>query len=206
MEPAIRTGSVVIIQPAKSYDIGDVITFRQASTDPKSTGTITHRIIKKQQVNGTDIFQTMGDANNAADILPVTSGNILGKTRATIPFLGYVLEFLRNPIGLILFVIIPSTLIISEEAKKIRREAARLYAERKARKAASTEPEPTPEPTPESQPSEVVEVATQTHTPSAPATAPKKAQPKSPKKAQPSKKKPSAVKKKAARTSKQPLS
>ncbi len=141
MEPTLHTGSVVIIQPTDTYEIGDVITFQQASTDSKNTGSITHRIIKKQRVNGTDIFQTKGDANNAADVLPISQGNILGKVKGTVPILGYILEFLRNPVGLIIFVIIPSTLIISEEAKKIWKEVTRIRTERKAKKAALEKPE-----------------------------------------------------------------
>lgn len=141
MEPTLHTGSVVIIQPANSYEIGDVITFQQASTDSKNAGSITHRIIKKQRVNGTDIFQTKGDANNATDVLPISQGNILGKVKGTIPLLGYVLEFLRNPVGLIIFVIIPSTLIISEEAKKIWKEVTRIRTERRERKASLEKPQ-----------------------------------------------------------------
>jgi signal peptidase len=143
MEPTLHTGSLVVVKPADHYKVGDIITFQQASTDTSTNGTITHRIVNTQKVNGTDVFQTKGDANNAPDALPVSPGNIVGKERVTIPYLGYILEFLHNPIGLIVLVIIPSTLIIGEELRKIRQEVAKMKEAKAAQKAAaSTEPEP----------------------------------------------------------------
>ena len=41
MEPAITTGSLVLILPKETYDIGDVITFKSATADVPTTHRIT---------------------------------------------------------------------------------------------------------------------------------------------------------------------
>jgi len=64
MEPAIHTGSVVMIKPASDYKIGDVITFGEVS---KTKAPITHRIYDIKVVDGNPVYITKGDANNAPD-------------------------------------------------------------------------------------------------------------------------------------------
>jgi len=64
MEPAIHTGSVVMVKPASDYKIGDVITFGEVS---KTKAPITHRIYDIKVVDGNPVYITKGDANNAPD-------------------------------------------------------------------------------------------------------------------------------------------
>ena len=64
MEPAIHTGSVVIVKPESSYGIGDVITF---GADTKAKIPTTHRIVSIREENGTTYFATKGDANEDPD-------------------------------------------------------------------------------------------------------------------------------------------
>jgi len=116
MEPAIHTGSVVIVTPAKDYKIGDIITFEAVGKNGIPT---THRIKEIKNTDGNVLFITKGDANNATDSREVVASGIRGKVLFSIPYLGYVFDFIRRPIGFALLIIIPALLIVWGEAKKI---------------------------------------------------------------------------------------
>lgn len=127
MEPAIKTGSVVMVRPEPTYKIGDVITFRNIK-DPKIT--TTHRVY---EING-GLFTTKGDANDATDSTQVTQNQIIGKTVFTLPYLGYPVNFAKTQKGLIILVIIPAVIIIYSELINIKNEAVRLVKERRTGK------------------------------------------------------------------------
>jgi len=76
MEPAIHTGSVVIVAPAADYKIGEVITFGEISKTKTPT---THRISDMKIVDGKPVYITKGDANNAPDNKEVAFGEVKGK-------------------------------------------------------------------------------------------------------------------------------
>ena len=129
MEPAIKTGSVVFVKPAHStgsgqadYKIGDIITFGDQEGSEALT---THRIVEIEIEDGKTLYTVKGDANNAADTRKVPSENVVGKTLFSIPFLGYLLNFAKQPIGFILLIWVPAIIIIWEEIEKIRKELKR---------------------------------------------------------------------------------
>lgn len=112
MEPAIHVGSVVVIKPvdAETLKTGDIICFKLSQST-----SVTHRII-----NVTDGgFVTKGDANEDPDQWTVKRENVIGKVIFTIPYIGYIGYFVRTPIGFILLIIIPATLLIIHEIIKI---------------------------------------------------------------------------------------
>jgi len=115
MEPAIPVGSIVVIKPVdpETLKIGDIICFKLS--EPTS---ITHRII-----NITDEgFTTKGDANEDPDQWTVKKENVIGKLILTIPYFGYIGYFVRTPIGLILLIVLPASLIIILEIRNIIKE------------------------------------------------------------------------------------
>ena len=72
MEPEIPTGAVVFTKEGEfSPKKGDIITFHNGDT------VVTHRVVKKEK----DIFITKGDAN--------------GRVVFHLPYLGYVIHFLK---------------------------------------------------------------------------------------------------------------
>ena len=98
MEPTYHVGSVVYVKkvdPA-TLKVGDAITFYL-------TGNIvaTHQIIEIHNAGTPNLgFRTKGIANETADgITPATS--VIGKATFSIPYLGYLSNFLQQPIGLI---------------------------------------------------------------------------------------------------------
>ena len=102
--------------PANDYKVGDIITFGEISKTKTPT---THRIKDIKIVDGNPVYITKGDANNSEDNAEVLVTSVKGKVLFSVPYLGYVLNFMRQPIGFALVIIVPATLIIWEEIKKI---------------------------------------------------------------------------------------
>ncbi len=119
MEPAIRTGSLVLIDQAGSYEVGDIVTYQRNNYATP----VTHRIIEKSDDDqGEPIYITKGDANETRDIEPVPKSMILGQVRFSVPFLGYVVGFARTWYGFVLLIIIPALVIGFDEIRKLRKE------------------------------------------------------------------------------------
>lgn len=96
MDPAIATGSVVLVRPvrAESINVGDVIAV--ALNDKGSL--ITHRVQAKQLVDGRWLFQTKGDANNFPDPQPFFVEQAAGKVSFHIPWAGYAVVYAASPL------------------------------------------------------------------------------------------------------------
>ncbi len=119
MEPAISTGSVVFVVAQESYHVDDVITFGGESNNTIPT---THRIIGENIESGVLVYQTQGDANDDPDLTRVSVREIKGKVMLSIPFLGYILDFARQPLGFALIILVPALFIAFEEGMNIWRE------------------------------------------------------------------------------------
>jgi signal peptidase len=125
MQPAIRTGSVVVVKPAEQYNIGDVITFDSG----KGTST-THRIVALNDVSGVSMFSTKGDANNTDDAVPVSKEAIKGKVLFSVPYFGYLISSLKTKQGLLVIIVI-GAIIIYREMMRIQKEIKELARKRK---------------------------------------------------------------------------
>ena len=73
MAPAIKTGSLVLIQPTIAYQEGEIITYGR---DTKTEVPTTHRITKVRVENGRRLYTTQGDANDDPDPREVTPAEI----------------------------------------------------------------------------------------------------------------------------------
>jgi len=119
MEPTIKTGSLVIVKPQQGYKAGEIITFK----NPRDLqNTITHRLVEVLKEDGVTYGVTKGDANKSADAQRITENLIIGRVKFVVPYLGYPISFARTLAGLIIFVIVPATIIIYDEILKIKNE------------------------------------------------------------------------------------
>src|SRR3989344_6049932 len=123
MEPAIKTGSIVVIKPASLYGVGDVITFGE---DSRTTYPTTHRIVSKSEANGEILYQVKGDINEEPDPISVRESDVIGKVIFTVPNAGYLLDFARQPVGFILNEILD----IGKEIRKVIRRKKKVSVER----------------------------------------------------------------------------
>ena len=125
MEPAIPTGSIVVVKPAAEYAVGDVVTFGRDTKDEIPT---THRIVEVQ--SGGASYLTKGDANEEADPRTILASDIIGRVWIHVPYVGYILDFARKPWGFTLMIGIPAGLIILDELVRIVQEVQKMYRRR----------------------------------------------------------------------------
>jgi len=129
MEPVIKTGSLVIVKPAKEYKINDVVTFMQADTARKS---VTHRIVGTEIQNGEQVFVTKGDTNDSSDSGRIRQSQIIGRLLFSVPYAGYVVDFAKKPYGFLTLVIIPAVVIVFDQLKNVFVELRKMRAAKKA--------------------------------------------------------------------------
>lgn len=128
MEPAIPTGSVVVVMPSASYKPGDVVTFGKDTARDVPT---THRILSERVERGQTYYTTKGDANEEQDPREVAAQEVIGKVLFNVPYAGYVLDFARQPVGFALLIGLPATMIVIDEAVNIYKEVVALRRRRK---------------------------------------------------------------------------
>ncbi len=100
MSPTIPVGSICVVNhntPYSDINAGDIISFSIGENMQ-----VTHRAIRIEP----DGIVTQGDANNTEDATMVTEENYLGKTVFHIPYVGYVLLFLKSRIGRVIVCVI----------------------------------------------------------------------------------------------------
>lgn len=120
MRTTIPEGSVVIVENVSASEVseGDVITF----LDPEAlhgreaqSNLTTHRVIDVFERDGTRYFRTKGDANDDPDPNPIPASNLVGRVVFHIPYLGYVLVLTSQRNWILLFVVVPVSLLILTE-------------------------------------------------------------------------------------------
>jgi len=101
MEPAIGMGSLTIVKNVSPEElaVNDVITFKLIEG---SETLVTHRIININSDGNS--FITKGDGNNVPDSSPVYYDHVIGKVVLSIPLLGYIINFLKTPFGIVTFI------------------------------------------------------------------------------------------------------
>ena len=96
MEPNIPTGSVIYSKKTDPalLQTGDVIVF---VNEARGTTPITHRVVTNDPSTGTII--TKGDANEFADMNPVTYEEVIGKVAAHVPRIGFPVAMFTTVLG-----------------------------------------------------------------------------------------------------------
>lgn len=100
MEPTYHVGSLIYVKKVdtSTLEAGDPITFA-LSEDTIAT----HRIVEvvpDEEDASVIRFRTKGDANETVDGALVHYKNVLGKPVFTIPYLGYVADYIQHPPGM----------------------------------------------------------------------------------------------------------
>ena len=119
MTGAIEAGDAIIIKKSDSYAVGDVITYFPADEN----FSVTHRIVRMEG----DKFYTKGDANQSEDSDPVLIEQIVGKVAVKLDKVGYFIEWLKSPIGIIFaatFIVLLILIIVIEDKRRGKKDAA----------------------------------------------------------------------------------
>ena len=106
MEPTIKVGSLILAEPAPTDDlqVGDIIVYRGSGNGTM----LTHRIVEIREGDGQRHFLTKGDASNGADPIEVNLEDGAQKMAHHVPYLGYIVDFAKGPLGIILLVVLPA--------------------------------------------------------------------------------------------------
>ncbi len=143
MTPHIDTGDVVVdrlVTPrqAAKLHIGQIVTYRLATTFDGKPMLITHRIvgIVTVHVNSkvSNLYQTKGDANNAPDGALVRPDQVVGVFALRLPYAGYLGSFVHRPLGFGVLIGIPALYLIGEQFLSL----WKALEESERRRAAST--------------------------------------------------------------------
>ena len=109
MVPVYNVGDLLYVKEVDPTTIkeGDVITF--VVNEDLLVGT--HRVVRVDAENKR--FYTKGDANNIEDQNPVHFNNVIGVPKFSIPKLGYVSNFVQNPPGTYITIVVGIILILA---------------------------------------------------------------------------------------------
>lgn len=117
MQGVFSVGDVVAskVVDIQTLESGDIITFK--SMDSMNYGAvITHKIRSVVTSDGMPAFVTYGVATDVDDSVPVPAENILGEYSFKVPQAGFVLSYLKTPVGYFLLILLPFIGLISFEA------------------------------------------------------------------------------------------
>jgi len=92
MEPGFHKGDLVIVRAASTYQVGDIVTYRNAELN----AFVIHRIIAIQQ----DHYVFKGDNNSWIDMYHPIHEELIGKLWIHMPKLGKAMAWLRLPINM----------------------------------------------------------------------------------------------------------
>lgn len=112
MEPTYHVGSVIYVKDADpaTLGVGDPVTFKI-----NEDATATHRIVDivPSETNpGQPCFRTKGDANDMMDAAPVEYESVVGKPVFTIPYLGFLADFIQSKTGRYICIIVVALVIL----------------------------------------------------------------------------------------------
>lgn len=122
MSGTIEAGDLIFVSQTtpETLETGDIIAYMSDGS------VVTHRITAiGTGENGTMQFTTKGDANNTADEEPVTADQLVGVYRGRLPGVGDFALFLRQPLGMLLFIAVPVAVILLYDILRRRQYDAR---------------------------------------------------------------------------------
>lgn len=103
MEPALSVGDLAFIRDASAYDVGDVVAYRT-----EGGAIVLHRI---SRVLDDGRFVLRGDANSWDDPFLPGPDEVLGRLDMHVSNVGWVVEWMRRPLWVSLFVGIVGALV-----------------------------------------------------------------------------------------------
>lgn len=117
MEPTIPIYSMCLVTTHVDYDeleVGDIIVYTRDYDGTK----IIHRVYEITD----DGIITKGDANPMTDGVSVTPENLYARYIAHVPYVAYVYNFVRSPVGVVAVILILLALLVLEAVEAARRK------------------------------------------------------------------------------------
>ncbi|MGD0810711.1 MAG: signal peptidase I [Acidimicrobiales bacterium] len=132
MEPLYHTGDLVVIAPASSYHVGQIVAYHG---DLDGHLVVLHRIVGGNATSG---FLMKGDNNHSIDPIHPRASQVIGRAILHIPKVGIVMKSpeLRALIALVIVVLLLS-LVVEPRRRPARQPPGRLVPEPRRMPAAS---------------------------------------------------------------------
>jgi signal peptidase len=110
MAGTIPVGSLAVTKEVRPQDVnvGDVIVFYPPATSPDRSP-LMHRVVSVREEDGQRVFQTKGDANPTLDPTEISLQDTGSRVVYTVPYVGYLVNFARTPLGWALLLFLPAT-------------------------------------------------------------------------------------------------
>jgi|GEM_PF-1608437 len=115
MAPLLRNGDAVVLAKTRAVAARDIISYRS----PINPADILTRRVSAVD-NTKDVVITKGD-NAAKANAPFSESLVIGVARYHVAKLGYVIDFLRSPAGLVIGAYLPATIIVGLELSRLSR-------------------------------------------------------------------------------------
>ncbi len=107
MAPTFNAGDLIIVRRCDTGKlvVGDIITFHTLIFNDYALNT--HRIVEITEEKGVRNYVTRGDNNVGDDPIRITDTDIVGKYVTHLPNMGKVINFLSQPLGFLLIIVLP---------------------------------------------------------------------------------------------------
>ena len=110
MLPTIQSGSLAIVKKTQSYDVGDIVAYKDSS----SNRLVIHRIMVQKD----DGFIIKGDNNKANDPGIIKQEAIRGEAIFVAPYMGYITNYLKNPVIMAVSILASMAAMFAKKEKK----------------------------------------------------------------------------------------
>ena len=121
--PTFNSGDLIICREVdpQTLEVGDIISFTCMDPDSEAFGqVITHKIYEKDvDASGEPVFRTYGTTTGAVDEELVYYNHVMGKYSFSIPDLGDFIQWLRTPVGYVLFIGLPFGALIATQVVNV---------------------------------------------------------------------------------------
>lgn len=123
MEPTLHVGSIVVVdRSARSPRIGEIVSFHE-----QDGNVVTHRVVGRDDAG----YATRGDANASADLGRKPASSVVGTVRGSVPYLGYGLYLLQQPLVFLGLLILTGGTLVFHELSAIVAELRRIRDRRR---------------------------------------------------------------------------
>ena len=120
MADSLPVGSIAVTEEvrAEAVGVGDVILFHPPNTSPQPRP-VMHRVVSVREEDGQRLFRTKGDANATPDPWEVGLEGRGARLVYSVPYVGYLVNFARTPLGWVLLLVLPATYMAFSTLRRI---------------------------------------------------------------------------------------
>lgn len=132
MLPTILPGSFVITKHENTYKVNDIVAYYLRASGQEKL--VVHRIIEDTE-NG---FRIQGDNNPKPDVGLFKEDRILGKVTLVVPYVGYALQLVRNPVVMVISSIVLMMVQMEVNKRKKKKKGKRGFQAPKSASVSGT--------------------------------------------------------------------